>query len=82
MAQIRNIIPLVFQVAPQGEAIATGNNAAWHCICDKKPIQIGRTGLLGRITEGYVVECLECGARYFVEPRDHDQDVATRVIEI
>ena len=82
MGQEQKAIPVAFKNGEKGEAVSTGNNAAWHCRCSKKTLLIGRSGALKGPTDGTVVQCSTCGSRYFVEPLAKDQGAAQRVSEL
>ena len=81
-ARLREIPIIFLPPRSQGKAVATGNNAAWHCCCPEGPLLIGRTG--GRITtwEGCRVECPSCRRSFAVHPSQKDQGPAERVFEL
>lgn len=81
-AKLRSVPLILLPPRLHSTAVATGNNAAWHCYCENAPLLIGRTG--GRIvtSEGYQVECPECKARYAVHPSKKDKGPADRVLEL
>jgi hypothetical protein len=84
MPQLQLAVPLIFQNELMGEAIATGNNAAWLCPCGWALPLIGRSGATAGPTAGTEVNCPSpvCGRRYFVEPNGYDQAAVLRVVEI
>jgi hypothetical protein len=84
MTQKQEIVPLYFLDGTKGEAISTGNNAAWHCKCERTLPLLGRSGKISGPTDGYKVECPYPGCRrgYFVEPGDTDQGKVLQVKEI
>ena len=63
-------------------AIATGNNACWHCCCEYPYPLIGRTGALSGPTAGTRIDCPRCGKSYFVVPQNTNQGRTLDVIEI
>jgi DNA-directed RNA polymerase subunit RPC12/RpoP len=71
MPQEQRIIPLILSNHHR-QAVATGNNAAWHCECGRALPLIGRTGALATPSEAMIIECQDCSRRYFVVPRDKD----------
>jgi hypothetical protein len=81
MPQEQRIIPLILS-SHHGQAVATGNNAAWHCECGRALPLLGRTGALATPSETMIVECQDCSRRYFVVPRDKNQGAAIEVREI
>jgi hypothetical protein len=81
MPQEQRIIPLILSNHHR-QAVATGNNAAWHCECSRALPLVGRTGALASPSEAMIVECQDCSRRYFVVPRDKDQGAAIEVREI
>jgi hypothetical protein len=81
MPQQRNIVPLVLQNAPPGQAVATGNNAAWHCACQSAPLLVGRTFGLTPTPANEVV-CPACNRRFFVEPIGSPQKSVSEVREL
>jgi len=72
-------VPVVFLDGTTATAIATGNNAAWHCRCEA--LLIGRSGMLAGVTEGYRVDCA-CNRSYFVAPQTKNQDSVSQVNEV
>ena len=82
MPQEQKIIPLVvFRRAP-AQAVATGNNAAWICVCRRALPLIGRTGAVKGADAKTRVDCPECGRRYFVVPDGYDRAAAHEVREV
>lgn len=71
MSQNLFIVPLHFLDGTTKEAVATGNNAAWLCNCERKLPLLGRTGLISRDASGYNVDC-PCCRSYYVVPKDKD----------
>lgn len=72
MPQQQHIIRLIFIDGTEKQAIATGNNAAWHCLCTRTLPLIGRSGTKIDGSQGFRVDCPECSRRYFVVPDDKD----------
>jgi plasmid stabilization system protein ParE len=81
MSQEQRVIPLILNNHHR-QAVATGNNAAWHCECGRALPLVGRTGALAGPSEAVIVECPDCSRQYFVVPRDKDQGAAIEVREI
>ena len=79
MPQALSPLSVVLLDGQRFHAVATGNNAAWHCVCDE--LLLGRTGLARGVTDGFRVDCL-CGKSYFVVPAAGDQSSALRVEEV
>lgn len=82
MPQAQNGVPLVFQQGPAGLATATGNNAAWLCVCGRADPLVGRSGAVAGPTPGTEVVCPACKRRYFVRPDGYDQAAVLRVEEL
>ena len=82
MAQEQRIVPLVFFKREPGQAVSTGNNAAWICVCRRVLPLIGRTGLVKGVAEATRVVCPDCGRGYFVVPDGYDQAAAREVREV
>jgi hypothetical protein len=81
MSQERRIISVLLRGSVT-DAIATGNNAAWHCPCDAKPLLIGRTGDIKGPSEKTKVQCPSCKRMYFVVPNGKSQGSAKEVREL
>lgn len=82
MPQDQRVVPLVLFKREPGQAVATGNNAAWICVCRRALPLIGRTGSVKGVTETTRVYCPDCGRRYFVVPDGHDRGAACEVREV
>ena len=82
MPQAQHIVPLYFLGEVQGHAVATGNNAAWICQCDRALPLVGRSGLASGVTDGYRIDCPNCDRRYFVVPDGGDLKRVLRVEEV
>lgn len=82
MPQEQRPIPLRLASGEQKTAIATGNNAAWLCVCDSPLPLLGRTGAVKGVAENTQIDCPACGRHYFVVPDGYDQAAAREVIEI
>ena len=83
MAQAQKVVPVDMLEGAPSHAIATGNNAAWICVCRKHPDPlIGRTGSLNGPTPAMIVECPKCNRKYFVEPVEKSQGAVGRVVEV
>ena len=79
MPQTQSSVPLLLLGGQQLRAVATGNNAAWNCICGE--LLLGRSGLSRGVTDGFRIDCA-CGKRYFVVPSAGDQSSVARVEEV
>ena len=82
MAQEQRTVPLVFSDGTGSEAVATGNNAAWHCRCDRVLPLLGRSGLVSGVTSGSSVKCPDCDRCYYVVPDGKDWGRVLRVEEV
>jgi len=82
MAQEQRQIPLVLKNRPINLAVATGNNASWHCSCGRELPLLGKSGQIKGPSENTSVECPDCKTGYFVEPDGGDYKRAVRVIEL
>lgn len=79
MSQKQREVDLVFFDNKKRKAIATGNNAAWQCECDRELPLVGCSGSKKGPSAGSAVECPSCKRRYFVVPEDKDRG---RVLEV
>jgi len=79
MSQKQHVVGLIFLDGQRREAVATGNNAAWHCECDRELPLIGCSGSQKGPSDGLSIECPDCQRKYFVVPEDKDRG---RVIEV
>ena len=61
-------IPLRFLDGGVGEAVATGNNAAWMCRCARSLPLVGPSGDPKGVSKGTRLDCPDCGRKYFVVP--------------
>lgn len=68
MSQAQREVQIEYLNGNKGSAVATGNNAAWFCHCNRQMPLIGRTGKLSNPTPKTIVTCPDCGSSYFVEP--------------
>ncbi|SIT20810.1 hypothetical protein SAMN05421686_1241 [Thalassolituus maritimus] len=82
MTQEQRLIPLVLSNGALNSAVATGNNASWHCSCERILPLIGKSGQIKGPSENTSVECPDCKIRYFVEPDGGDYKRAVRVVEL
>jgi hypothetical protein len=62
--------------------VATGNNAAWLCPCERAIPSIGRSGLVAGPSDGFIVKCPDCSRSYFVVPEGGNQKRVAHVREI
>lgn len=81
MPQEQRYIKLIFQDNSQSQAIASGNNASWNCICGYENPLIGRTGKLEGPSEKTVVVCPKCKRIFYVYPESKDLGRAVKVME-
>ena len=81
MSQAQNIVAVELIGGRTSRAIATGNNAAWICVCGRPEPLLGRTGALKGASSGTSVECPKCSRKYFVVPRGKDQGPVSKVVE-
>lgn len=82
MPQQQKPIPLIMLNAQNRQAVSTGNNAAWLCICGRSLPLVGRSGSLKGVSEGTRIDCPDCRHRYFVVPEGKDQGAAKEVREV
>jgi hypothetical protein len=82
MPQKQIVIPLVLFKREPGQAIATGNNAAWICACRRALPLIGRSGSIKGVALNTRVDCPDCGRHYFVVPNTYDRAAALEVREV
>jgi hypothetical protein len=82
MPQTQKIVSVQLKDGRKSKAIATGNNAAWMCICGRVDPLLGRSGLMKGVSEGFRIECPDCARRYFVVPDGKNQGAVLKVIEI
>ena len=82
MPQEQRQIPVKHSNGEQKIAIATGNNAAWHCVCERTLPLLGCAGSVKGATDKTRIECPDCGRCYFVEPDGYDRAKAREVIEV
>jgi DNA-directed RNA polymerase subunit RPC12/RpoP len=74
MPQAQNIVAVELKGGAKSKAIATGNNAAWICVCGRAE------PLLGSGTAR--IDCPKCHRRYLVVPRLDDRGAVGKVVEI
>ena len=66
MPQEQRLIPLVlFRRAP-GQAVGTGDHAAWICVCRRGQPLLGRVAPGQAVLETLKVKCPDCGRGYVV----------------
>ena len=82
MPQAQNIVAVEMLDGSKSRGIATGNNAAWICICGRSEPLLGRTGSLKGVSEGTRIDCPKCGRKYFVVPKGKDQGAVAKVLEV
>jgi hypothetical protein len=64
------------------EAVATGNNAAWLCICGRALPLLGHSGSIKGVSEGTRIDCPDCHRGYFVVPEGKDLGAVKEVREV
>lgn len=82
MSQKQREIDLILLNGETRRAAATGNNAAWLCVCDRELPLLGRTGSLVGVSEGTRVDCPGCRRCFRVVPEDKNMGRARVVTEI
>ena len=82
MPQKQRIVDVELKSGKILKAIATGNNAAWICVCKRKSPLLGRTGLVDHFADGFRVDCPDCKCSYYVIPDGKDQGAVLKVIEV
>lgn len=82
MPQAQKVIDIELSTGAKSRGIATGNNAAWLCICGRKEPLVGRSGAMGGVSEAMRVDCPDCSRRYFVVPSGKDQGAVLKVVEV
>ena len=79
VSQQQHTVRLVLSDGSEREAAATGNNAAWLCVCGRKLPLVGRTGRKAHSADAFRVICPDCSRQYHVVPEDKDLG---RVLEV
>jgi hypothetical protein len=82
MPQEQRQIALMLTNGEKKTAIATGNNAAWICICGGELPLIGRTYSVKDPPENEQVHCPSCHQKYYVVPEGSSQKRAIEVRQI
>jgi len=82
MPQKQRFVPLQFLNSETGSAVATGNNAAWYCVCHRTAPLVGKSGQFRGPSNGTRIECPDCGCSYFVLPEDGDYKRVLRIEKI
>jgi hypothetical protein len=84
MPQKQNIVEIELNGGRKSRGIATGNNAAWLCVCGRSEPLLGRSGSLSGVSDGTRVECPnpKCKRKYFVVPNGKNQGAVLKVVEI
>lgn len=80
--QEQRIVPLLFFRREPGQAVATGNHAAWICVCRRAMPLVGLSGFVNGPSQATLIQCPDCGRRYFVVPDGKDRGVVREVREI
>ena len=82
MPQKQKNVDLIFRAGSRGQAVATGNNAAWLCPCGRALPLVGRTGFLKGPSASMQVGCPDCQRQYFVRPKNKDQGPVLEVTKL
>ncbi|MBT3177222.1 MAG: hypothetical protein HOG03_09550 [Desulfobacula sp.] len=82
MSQKQKIVEVLLKSGKTSKAIATGNNAAWICVCGRNDPLLGRSSLVDRLAAGFRVDCPDCSCCYYVIPDGKDQGAVLNVIEV
>ncbi len=82
MSQKQKVIEVKLKDGSIRKGIATGNNAAWICVCGLTDPLLGRSGLSKGVSEGFRVDCPRCSRKYFVVPDGKNQGPVLEVIEV
>jgi DNA-directed RNA polymerase subunit RPC12/RpoP len=77
----REITLIPLQGEPR-QAIATGNNAAWMCVCGRELPLLGRAFSVEAPTVNEQVQCPNCSRKYFVVPNGYNQGPVLEIREI
>ena len=65
MPQPRSNLDFVTHDGNRVMASVSGNNAAWHCVCDERPLLLGHTCSQDK-GDNDRVDCPLCGRQYFI----------------
>ncbi len=82
MPQTQTTVDIQFKDGRKSKAIATGNNTAWICFCGRAEPLLGLSGSTKGVSDGFRIDCPDCGRRYFVVPDGKDQGAVLKVIEV
>ena len=82
MPQEQRLVPLILFKREPGQAIATGNNAAWICACRRVLPLLGCSGAVKGAALNTRVDCPDCGRHYFVMPEGKDRGPVLEVREV
>ena len=84
MSQSQKHTPVIYLDGSMGQAVSTGNNAAWKCRCGQDNILIGRSGMLRGPSQKLKVACpsIDCELVYFVVPQSKNMGPVKEVVEI
>lgn len=66
MPQEQHVIEVRFRDGTVDPCVRTGNNAAWHCCCDRDLPLVGYSDQLESENDYSAVECPDCARRYRV----------------
>ncbi len=82
MPEKQKVVEIKLKDGSISKGIATGNNAAWICVCGRTEPLLGQSGLMNGISGGVSINCPDCGRKYFVVPEGKDCAPVLEVIEI
>ena len=82
MPQAQRIVEVQLKGGSKSKGIATGNNAAWLCVCGRAAPLLGRSGSIKDVSHSMRVDCPDCRRQYFVVPDGHDQGAVLKVVEV
>ena len=81
MPQAQTEISITFLDGHQAIAAATGNNAAWLCLCHRPIPLVGYSDSEEQVSAVSIVECPKCNRRYRVLAPSLKK-VPTKIVEI
>ena len=82
MSQKQLVIPLSGLDGKERTAVATGNNAAWLCLCRRSLPLIGKSGDPKGPSEGTKIQCPDCNRTFFVVPKTTNLTSAVEVQQL
>jgi len=81
MPQKQKIVQVKLKDGSISKGIATGNNAAWLCVCGRMEPLLGKSGVLDG-GSGLHVQCPDCKRTYLVMPDGNDLALVLKVVEV